>query len=106
MKSIETLVESLTTTINQYKKRGVKYVYVQRNDDKHNGSTIDIPVETLAMTLKNHPTWNVIEEERDIEPVEIKVDDAPKTSKLQCHTCGKECKTERSLKAHKTKMHK
>jgi len=107
MKPIESLVESLTTTINQYKKEGIKYIYVQRNDNKHNGSVIDIPVDTLAMTLKIHPTWKVIETVKESEkPAEVKIDDAPKTSKLQCPICGKEYKTERALKAHKTKMHK
>lgn len=91
---------------NQYKKEGVKYVHVQRNDDKFQGSVVEIPIDSLPMTLKVHPTWVVVEKISGNERrFDVPVENAPKQDKLICPICGFEAKNKTSLKSHKTRKH-
>ena len=81
----------------------MKYVFIQRNDDKFNGSVIDLPESLVESTLKRHPNWKVLDSIRGkarSEPDAV-ISDAPKAPAMECPLCGKQYKTDIRLQAHK-----
>lgn len=82
-----------------------KFYYVRRIDDKHLGSVTDIPAEHLDMTLKNHPTWQVIDDtEREIVPP-VTIEEAPKADPFACLFCGYAARSLAGKKAHERIKH-
>jgi hypothetical protein len=81
-----------------------KFYYVKRNDDEFGGSIVEIPERSLEFTLKQHPTWRVMDTSTDNDTAPI-VPEAPKSNTLHCPLCGVESKSEHGLKVHKARKH-
>ena len=89
---------------NPWKKPNRVFYYVKRSD----GSVVDIPEKDLEQTLKLHPDWRVMSKTDDQtfkEDLKVKVDDAPKSSPLECPICGFVAKSESGLRNHKKSKH-
>jgi hypothetical protein len=79
-----------------------RFVWVKRNDARHKGDTIEIPKEHLEQTLKNHPTWQAMEEVDDAAVKrDVPVSEAPRADILQCPLCGMIAGSEEELAQHK-----
>lgn len=81
-----------------------KFYYVKRNDEKHKGSIVEIPAESLAQTLRVHKTWQVMDEATN-ETTGVIIPEAPKLPAFHCPICGLESKSEHGLKVHKARVH-
>lgn len=83
-----------------------KHVYVRRLDTKFMGSVVDIPADSLAITLKNHPTWQVVGEEESKGATVVIPEAAPSSDPLECPICGQKAATLAGRKAHERIRHK
>lgn len=75
----------------------MKYVYVQRNDEKFNGSVVDMTQEQAEMAIKRHPKWKILGDALELNEEQH----APKSPVVECPICGYKGKNDRALFAHK-----
>lgn len=81
-----------------------KVFYVQRDDPKHGGTLVEIPEQSLGTTLRQHPTWKVMDVSTDVE-IKVKSTEIPQQPEFHCPICGLMSKSEHGLKVHKSRMH-